>query len=251
MSLPDSRSTLTRGLKYSLGALVKKKILSPPDQKDYRYAYEMAYNLAVSELSGVDDLRQLCSKSDAQLKTAGTRTVISIVYLNRVYRIRFPDISISLPDSKEIVPLKDKLLILHYLIRAKGTPPTDKVITFRELPEGASYFPNFFQRAIKPIMDNFGSESQRLLDSAEKMGGYRADYGDTAVTFNAFSRIAITLVLWRGDDEFAPRANILFSSTISDYLATEDITVLCETIVWRLVRAKSVIDKPGETAGEK
>ncbi len=251
MSLPDNRFTLTRGLKYSPGTLVKKKILSPPEQKDYRYAYELAYKLAVSELSGVDDLKQLCSRSGAHLKITGNQTVVILVYLNRVYQIRFPDIYVSLSASEEIVPLKDKLLILHYLIRAKGNPPTDKVITFRELPEGASYFPNFFQREIKPVLDNFGSETQRLLDSAEKLGGYRADYGDTAVTFNAFSRLGITLVLWRGDDEFDPRGNILFSGTISDYLATEDITVLCETIVWRLVRAKGVTDRPGEKAGEK
>lgn len=251
MSLQDSHSTLTRGLKYSPGTLVKKKILSLPEQKNYRYAHELAYKLAISELSKVNNLKQLCLKSGAQLKMAGNQTVISLVYLNRVYQIRFPDIHVSLSASKEIVPLRDKLLILHYLIRAKGSPPTDKVITFRELPEGASYFPNFFQRAIKPILDNFGSKPQRLLDSAEKLGGYRADYGDTAVTFNAFSRLGITLVLWRGDDEFAPRGNILFSSTISDYLATEDTTVLCETIVWRLVRAESATDKPGEKAGEK
>jgi len=43
------------------------------------------------------------------------------------------------------------------------------------------------------------------------------------------------LVLWRGDDELAPEGSILFDSTIPDYLSTEDITVLCETIAWRLV----------------
>ena len=28
----------------------------------------------------------------------------------------------------------------------------------------------------------------------------------------------------------------MFDSTISDYLPTEDINVLCETIVWKLVK---------------
>jgi len=56
-----------------------------------------------------------------------------------------------------------------------------------------------------------------------------------AVTINAFSRVPITIVMWHGDDEFAPQGSIIFDSTISDYLSTEDITVLCETIIWRLV----------------
>jgi hypothetical protein len=216
---------------------VKKKFLSLPNQRDYQYGYELAYRLASTELAKIDDLKQLCVKSGAQLKIAGTQTVISLVYLNSVYQIRFPDIRVSLVEGKEPVPLRDKLLILHYLGRAKGSPITNKIITFKELPEGASYFPNFSQRAIKPLLDNFGQQPLRLLDAALKLGGHKADYGDAAVTINAFSRLAITLVLWQGDDEFAPRGSILFSSTISDYLSTEDIVVLCETIAWRLVKA--------------
>ncbi len=216
---------------------MKKKFLSLPNQRDYQYGYELAYRLAVSELTKIDDIKQLCLKSGAQLKLTGTQTVINLVYLNSVYQIRFPAIDVSLVESKEPVPLRDKLLILHYLRRAKGSPITNKIITFQELPEGASYFPNFSQRVIKPLLDNFGQQPHRLLDAAEKLGGHKADYGDAAVTINAFSRLAIILVLWQGDDEFAPRGSILFSSTISDYLSTEDITVLCETIAWRLIRA--------------
>jgi len=110
------------------------------------------------------------------------------------------------------------------------------LITFKELPEGSNYFRTFWQRAIKPIVDHFGSEPQLLVGIAQKLGGSKIDYGDVAVTVNAFRRVPVTLVLWRGDEEFAPEGNILFDSTISDYLATEDITILCETIVWRLVK---------------
>ncbi len=230
---------------------MKKKFLSLPEQKNYRYGQEFAYKLAVSELAKTSDLKQLCLKSGAQLKIAGTQTVISLVYLNNVYQIRFPDIDVSLVRGKEPVPLRDKLLILHYLRRAKGSPITNKIITFKELPEGASYFPNFSKRAIMPLLDNFDKEPLRLLDAALKLGGHKADYGDAAATINAFSRLAITLVLWQGDNEFAPRGSILFSSTISDYLSTEDITVLCETIAWRLVRALKETDKPSYKAGKK
>ena len=126
--------------------------------------------------------------------------------------------------------------MLHYFTLAKGTPLSNKVITYKELPEGASYFPTFAKRAIKPLLDHFGKEPHRLIDVARKLGGHKADYGDLAVTINAFSRVPITLVLWQGDEEFSPEGNMLFDSTISDYLPTEDINVLCETIAWRLVR---------------
>jgi hypothetical protein len=41
-------------------------------------------------------------------------------------------------------------------------------------------------------------------------------------------------VLWRGDDEFPPNATILFDSSVTDYLSTEDLAVLCERIAQKL-----------------
>jgi hypothetical protein len=48
--------------------------------------------------------------------------------------------------------------------------------------------------------------------------------------------VSITLVLWRGDEEVAPNGSILFDANIADYLSAEDVTVLCETLVRRMVR---------------
>jgi len=221
--------------------------LSSPNVKDYEYGYGLAYKLACDQLAKVGDIKQHCLKSGATYETIDTKKVIILEYLNRSYQVTLPDIEISLKDSEEAVSLKDKILILHYLTQAKGTPASNKMITYKELPEGASYFPTFFKRTIKPLVNYFGQEPQRLMGAAEKLGGQKADYGDVAVTINAFSRVPITLVLWRGDEEFSPEGNILFDSTISDYLPTEDINVLCEIIVWRLVKSLGLGgDNPGK-----
>ena len=211
-------------------------MLLPPKQRNYENAYEMAYKLACEQLSKIGDIDQLCLRSGAQYQVINTQEFILLNYFNQSYQITFPDINISLIDSKQEVPIRDKILILHYLTLAKGTPISNKVIAYKELPEGANYFPSFYKRAIKPLLDYFSKEPRLLLDAAKRLGGYEADYGDVAVTINAFGRVAITLILWRGDDEFAPEGSILFDSSISDYLSTEDINVLCETISWKLVR---------------
>lgn len=221
--------------------------LSSPNVKDYEYGYGLAYKLAGEQLAKIDNIKQHCHKSGARYETIDAKKVIILEYLNRSYQVTLPDIEISLKDSEEAVSLRDKILILHYLTQAKGTPASSKMITYKELPEGASYFPTFFKRTIKPLVDHFGQEPHRLVDAVEKLGGQKADYGDVAVTINAFSRVPITLVLWRGDEEFSPEGNILFDSTISDYLPTEDINVLCEIIVWRLVKLLKVGgDSPGK-----
>ncbi len=212
-------------------------------EKAYEYGHGLAYQLARGQLSRIEDIEQQCRNSGAQYVPA--RNVITIEYLNRQYQIALPDAEISLADSGEEVPIRDRILILHYFARAKGTPLSGKLITYKELTEGINYFPTFRKRAIKPIVDHFGKEPGKLLDIAGILGGRKADYGDMAVTVNAFSRVPITFVLWKGDEDFAPEGNIMFDSTISDYLPTEDITVLSETIAWRLVKLlRAGGDKP-------
>ncbi len=205
-----------------------------PGQKDYEHGYELAYKLACEQLARVDDIEQQCRKVDAQCRVIDSKKVI-IEYLNQSYLITLPEVEISLMDGGEKVPIKDKILILHYLTSAKGTPLANKSITYKELPGGANYSPTFYKRTIKPLLGYFGKAPHLLVAAAEKLGGYKADYGDVAVTINAFSRVPITIVLWLGDDEFAPEGSIMFDSATSDYLSTEDITVLCETITWRLI----------------
>ncbi len=206
------------------------------NQSNFEYGHELAYKLAREQLAKIGDIKQQCLRSGAQYQIINSQKVIILEYLNQSYQIVFPDIDISLVDSEEEVPIKDKILILHYLTLAKGTPNANKVITYKELPEGANYFPTFSKRAIKPLVDHFVNDPHRLIEAPQKLGGREVNYGDVAVTINAFSRIPITLVVWQGDDEFAPEGSILFDNAISDYLSTEDINVLCETISWRLVK---------------
>jgi len=215
---------------------MESKRLTLSEQKNYQLANELAYKLACEQLAKIDDIKQQCHRSGAQYQVTDSKKIIIISYLNQLYLISLPRIEISLADSAEKVSIRDKVLILHYFISAKGNPPANKLITFRELPEGSVYFPTFSKRTVKPLLDHFGQEPCRLITAAEKLGGYKADYGDAAVTVNAFSRVPITIILWQGDEEFAPQGNVVFDASISDYLPTEDITVLCEIISWRLVR---------------
>ena len=201
------------------------------------YGYELAYKLACEQLANIDNIEQQCLKSGARYQIVDSKRVITTEYLNQSYVISLPDINISLMDSEEAIPLRNKILIVHYLSQAKGTPLTNKVISYKELPEGSNYFPTFSKRAIKPILDHFGKEPEGLVDVAVKLGGHKVGYGDVAVTINAFPRVPITFVLWKGDEEFPPEGNILFDSTIPDYLSIEDINVLCEAIAWRLAKS--------------
>jgi hypothetical protein len=222
------------------------KHLTVPEPGVRQIAHELAYKIARERLAEIKDIEQQCRKSGARYLSAEKSIILE--HLNRSYRIKIPSGEVSIVDSDEAVLVRDKILVLHYFLRAKGTPLTGKLITYKELQEGINYYPTFFKRAIEPIINNFKDEPGKLPEIAAKIGGHKTDYGDIAVTIDAFLKVPLTIVLWRGDKEFPPGANILFDSTISDYLPTEDVTILCEIVAWRLVRD---LKTGGDTTGHR
>jgi hypothetical protein len=199
----------------------------------WEHGFDLSYRLACEQLAKISDVRQQCRRSSAQYIEPNE---IVIDYLNQPYHVMIPNCKILLEEGGTEAPLRDKILILHYFTGAKDTPATGKLIAYKQLPGGVSYFPAFSQRAIAPLVKNFGKSPELLMKAAEKLGGHEADHGDISVTVSAFAHVPITLVLWTGDEEVAPNGNILFDANISDYLSTEDVTVVCETIVWKLVK---------------
>jgi len=210
------------------------KRLSVPEPGVRAIAHELAYKLACEQLAGIVDIEQQCRKSGARYLSAEKTIIIDHLY--RSYKISFPHGEVSFVNSEETVPVRDKILILHYFTRARGTPLSNRTITYKELHEGINYYPTFFKRAIEPVINHFSDEPQKFLEIVETLGGRKVDYGDIAVTINAFPYVPLTIVLWHGDKEFPPEGNIMFDSTIPDYLPTEDITILCEIVAWKLVR---------------
>jgi len=196
-------------------------------------AYQLSYDLARKQLAGISDLEEQCRKSGAYY--AGPDRIV-LNYLNQPYHITIPDVDLSLAESKAEVPLTDKILILHYFNHAEGTPPTGKLITFKQIPGGISYYPAFFQRVVSPLAGRFGKQPDLLPKAAARFGGSKADLGDVSVTINGLPLVPITLALWQGDDEVPPSANVLFDANITDYLPTEDVVVLCGNLVWRIIK---------------
>jgi hypothetical protein len=224
--------------------MINKRIL--PAQPVREFAHGLAYKLACEQLTKITDIPKQCRNAGARYLPA--EKAASVTHLNRTYRIGISGGEVSLVDSDEAVPVRDKILILHYFTRATGKPLSGKIITYKELHDGINYYPTFFKRAIEPIVSNYNDEPKKLLETAAALGGRKSDYGDTAVTIDAFPYVPLTIVLWRGDKEFPPDGNIMFDGTISDYLPTEDVTILCEIIAWKLVR---LLKAGGDSSAKK
>ena len=73
------------------------------------YGYELAYKLACEQLINIVNIEQQCLKSGAEWQIIDSKRVITTKFLNQSYLVSFPDIDISLMDSKEAIPLRDKI----------------------------------------------------------------------------------------------------------------------------------------------
>jgi len=198
--------------------------------------FELAYELACKKLAGMD-LKEICQKSGAQYLD---RNRIMISYLNRPYLITLPKVEISLKDDEEKIPIKDRILILHYLTQATGAPYTNKLITYGQIEGGKFYCPVFVKRNLEPILSCFGDRPELLIDVVQKFGGQRSNYGDVSVSIDAFPMARIFIIIWKGDEEVPHGGNILFDGNIRHYLASEDVCVLTEILTWKLINlAKS------------
>ncbi|MFH1016052.1 MAG: DUF3786 domain-containing protein [Chloroflexota bacterium] len=200
--------------------------------KNKDYGYGLALELARDELSHTDIAGQ-CRRSGAE--HLPDQKAVVVEFVSQPYQISLPGGEVT-RDGQE-APVPEKILVLHYFLQAKDVPLTNDLISFKELPEGSGYYPTFYARAIKPLVKQFGREPGRLSEVARILGGRPASYGDVSVTIDGFRKVPVTLVLWRGDDEFPPEGNILLDSSISHYLPAEDIIFLCQTITWRLAKA--------------
>jgi hypothetical protein len=193
--------------------------------------FELAYELACKKLVSMD-LKEICQKSGAQYVDHNR---IMISYLNRPYWVTLPNAEISLEDEEQRVPIKDRILILHYLTQATGAPFTNKLITYGQIEGGKFYCPVFVKRNLEPILSCFGDRPGLLVDVAQKFGGKRSIYGDASVSIDAFPMARIFIIIWKGDDEVPHGGNILFDGNIKNYLTSEDVCVLTEILTWKLI----------------
>lgn len=138
------------------------------------------------------------------------------------------------PNLEGELPIFARILILHYLSNQAQALENGQFISYKELPGGGIYIQPFTNRAIRPMVQFFGEQPERLIDVAKRIGGLPVKLGDAAVTIKVFPKVPVTLVLWGADEEFPASGNILFDRSASEVLPTEDYAVLASFVVMTL-----------------
>jgi hypothetical protein len=205
------------------------------------------------ELARIDDYKESFRLASEELKRANLHRLARLAEVDisvseeGIALLRVPffgtpylvlvggDVEVRREGDHGEVPLPEKIILCHYLLHASGNPQKGELITFRQIPDGHFYFDAFQRRARDPFVATFGRDPELFQRCAQMLGGRQAATGDVGMSFQVFPRVAIHLIIWKGDDEFPPEANILFDANIQHDLAAEDIAVLSGMLVYRLM----------------
>lgn len=165
-------------------------------------------------------------------ETGGT---IGVRFLGDGYRISWPGLELS-EDSPQL-PEHVVALLVYHLALSDGAMPTGRAVSFAELPDGSFYVTAFRGYTGNAIARRFGSDPDALARSAAALEGRAVESAsDAAWLVPALPRVPVTLQWWDGDDEFEPRAELLFDETASHHLTTDGCAVLGSWLTASLAR---------------
>jgi len=198
--------------------------------------YQEAVELARRDLRGKNPKRMADLSGAAFDANSTGKETLHLDFIGRPVGIEWPDIHISDLGSGHEIPIQEQILLLHYLMGAKGAIPTGEWIAYQEIPDGKFYLDAFTRRAKNPMVQVFGNQPELLGKLAtQRFGAISLDQGDMSVEIRALPLIPVVLILWRGDDEFPPEGTILFDRNITEILSAEDIAWLSGMIVYPLI----------------
>lgn len=181
------------------------------------------------------DPEGLCRNAGPECLFISEEKKIILPFLGRKVEVTYPEGTVGYCEDKDSLSLQEQGLILHYLLGVRDIPCTGELITFREIPSGEFYYQPFLKRVQAPLIMNFGSDQELLRRTGAKLGGKDVNLGDVSMCFLPLPKIPITLILWKGDEEFPPTGTVLFDSSIKSFFPAEDIAFLAGSLVYKLM----------------
>ncbi len=164
-----------------------------------------------------------------------------ITYLHRPYEVTWPDFQVRCCDGlQEYSPLEEtnqsKILVIRFLLEGAAVKGSGKYLTYREVPWGEVYYRQFSGRCLSRLAFTYGNRLSDYKLRMQRMGAYPVAQSDAGFEYEIFPDFKVQFLLWEGDDEFPPSAQILFSDNFTAAFHPEDLVVVSEIMIGALKR---------------
>ncbi|MGM9549495.1 MAG: DUF3786 domain-containing protein [Faecousia sp.] len=151
--------------------------------------------------------------------------------LGRAFAVAHPDCTIRALDGGSLPPLATQTFLLRYLLESKDITWQGQWKTFREMPWGEMYIKPYTGRVLTRAAFTFGTRLAAFKSACEKMGALPLKHGDAGYQFDLIGGYRMQILVWEGDDEFPPNAQVLYSDNFADGFAAEDRVVAGDILI--------------------
>ena len=154
-----------------------------------------------------------------------------VTLLGRSYRIAWPEYAIEVADGGKLPPLPTQTFLLRYLLEGKDAAWNGAWKTFREMPWGEMYIKPDTGRVLTRAAFTFGFRVPAFRAAAEKMGATAGKHGDAGFEFDLVGGYKMRILVWEGDDEFPPNAQVLYTDNFAAGFSAEDRVVAGDILI--------------------
>ena len=151
--------------------------------------------------------------------------------LGREYAISHPTYAIRAVDGGALPPLPVQTFLLRYLLESKTVVWNGQWKTFREMPWGEMYIKPYTGRVLTRAAFTLGTRVAAFKAAAEKMGATALKHGDAGYQFNLIGNYQMQIMVWEGDEEFPPNAQVIYSDNFETGFAAEDRVVAGDILI--------------------
>lgn len=161
----------------------------------------------------------------------GAKRIITMNFMGEEFAVSHPDFTIVGPTP---LTNKERILFLRYLLDGSYTMPTGHYMTYREFPWGNVYLQQFDGRCIKRFAFSYGFKPALLHKVMEKMGAAKLQQSDAGYEITLINGLTMRFLLWFGDEEFPPNAQVLFSENFRHAFTAEDMANIGDIVIGRM-----------------
>ena len=159
--------------------------------------------------------------------------------LGRRVRVAWPEGIVSFPeDGARPVGDHVPILLLRYLLEGSCAESGGKFLAWQETPWGEARFTRFRVRCILRLAYSFGHDPERFSRACAALGGMPAPVADRAFEIPFLEQLRVRLLLWEGDEESRPSAQILFSDNFPLAFSAEDMAVVGDVLLSEMKKAR-------------
>ena len=175
-----------------------------------------------AELFSKADAKEMAERSGAEFD--GEKFYVNLLGVD--YAIAYPTAQFT-PGAA----LPVQTFLLRYLLEGKEVHWQGNWKTFREMPWGELYIKPYTGRVLTRAAFTFGFKLEKFKAACEKMGATPLKHGDAGYEFAFLGRFRMQIMIWEGDDEFPPNAQVLYTDNFETGFAPEDRVVAGDILI--------------------